>query len=156
MALIPVLVAPLYYRSPENQWDESILPYIRDWITPNDDLVAKYLYEGLPQGMTIPWEAWIHPLLIWFSFFIALYVVMIAMMVVLRKQWMDNERLVYPIMQLPMDLLRHEGEGLVNPFFKNPIMWMGFAIPCLVLTINGRINLTQRHLIFRNQEELFI
>ena len=50
MALIPVLVAPLYYRSPENQWDESILPYIRDWITPNDDLVAKYLYEGLPRA----------------------------------------------------------------------------------------------------------
>ena len=166
MTLIPVLAAPLYYRSPENQWDESILPFIRDWITPNDDLVAKYLYEGLPQGMTVPWAAWIHPLLIWFSFFIALYVVMIAMMVILRKQWMDNERLVYPIMQLPMDLLRQEGQGsLVNPFFKNPIMWLGFAIPCAVLTINGlhdyfhvlpRINLTQRYLIFRNQEELFV
>jgi len=166
MVLIPVLAAPLYYRTPENQWDESILPYIRDWLTPNDHLVSKYLYEGLPQDMAIPWEAWIRPLLIWFSFFIVLYVVMIAMMVIVRRQWMDSERLIYPIMQLPMDLLRHEGQGsVVNPFFKNGIMWLGFAIPCVILSINAlhdyfhvlpRINLTQRHLIFRNQEELFV
>ncbi len=166
MSLIPVIAAPYYYKTPENQWDENILPYIRDWLVPNDNLAAKYLYEGLPQGMPTPWMVWIQPLLIWFSFFIVLYVVMIAMMVILRKQWMDNERLVYPIMQLPMDMLREEGRGsLVNPFFKNAIMWLGFAIPCIVLTLNAlhdylhilpRINLNQRYLIFRNQEELFV
>lgn len=166
MVLIPVLAAPYYYRTPENEWNEYILPFIPEWLTPDDWSASKFLYEGLPQGMSVPWGAWLQPLLIWFSFFIALYVVMISMMVIVRKQWMENERLIYPIMQLPMDMLRGEGQGsLVNPFFKNKIMWLGFAIPCLILSINAlhdyfhvlpKINLNQRHLIFRNREELFI
>ena len=166
MHLIPALAAPFYYRSPENQWDDYILPYIPEWLRPDDFQVARLLYEGLPKGQSLPWEAWTSPLLIWLSLFLALYVVMIATMVIIRRQWMDNERLIYPIMQLPMDMLRGEGDGsLVNPFFKNKLMWLGFAIPCVVLSVNAlhdyyhvlpAIELRQRHLIFRNHEELFI
>ena len=95
-----------------------------------------------------------------------LYVVMIALMVIVRRQWMDHERLIYPIMQLPIEMIRGEGgNSLVNPFFKNKLMWLGFAVPFAILSVNAlhdyfpffpEIDLTQRHLIFRNREELFI
>ena len=166
MGLLPILASAFYYDTPENEWASMIQPHIRDWLVPQGQDVAKLFYEGLPKGMEIPWGAWIKPLFIWFAFFMVLYVVMIAMMVILRKQWMDHERLIYPIMQLPLEMIKEEESGsLINPFFKNKLMWLGFAIPFFILSINAlhdyyplfpKINLTQRHLIFRNREELFI
>lgn len=166
MGLLPVMTSVFYYATPENEWASMIRPYIRDWLVPQDPLVAKYFYEGLPKGMALPLEPWIKPLLIWFSFFMVLYIAMIAMMVIVRKQWVENERLIYPIMQLPLEMIREEeSDSIINPFFKNRLMWIGFAIPFFILSINAlhdyysffpQIDLTQRHLIFRNREELFI
>ena len=166
MGLLPVMTSAFYYDTPENEWASTIQPHIREWLVPQGQEVAKFFYEGLPKGMEIPLGPWIKPLLIWFSFFMVLYVVMIALMVIVRRQWMDHERLIYPIMQLPMEMIRGEGgDSLVNPFFKNKLMWLGFAIPFVILSVNAlhdyfpffpEIDLTQRHLIFRNREELFI
>ncbi len=60
---------------------------------------------------------------------------MIAIAVILRKQWSDNERMVYPLTVLPLEMVRDEGTGsggLIKPFFRNPIMWIGFAIPFIL------------------------
>ena len=130
---LSTIAAPFYYAAPENQWNEIVLPYVRKWLYPENRMAITWLYEGLPRGESIPWAAWAMPLLHWFVFLMVLYVVMICAMVILRKQWVENERLLYPITQLPMEMVRAEPRpGFSNPFLRNPWMWAGLAIPFLL------------------------
>lgn len=130
---LSTIAAPFYYAAPENQWNEIVLPYVRKWLYPEDRMAITWLYEGLPRGESIPWGAWAMPLLHWFAFLMALYAVMICAMVIIRKQWVENERLLYPITQLPMEMVRSEARpGFTNPFIRNPWMWAGFTIPFLL------------------------
>ena len=59
-----------------------------------------WFYEGLPSGQTIPWSAWVSPLFWWMSFIGALLVVCFCTVVVLRRQWIDRERIVFPLAQV--------------------------------------------------------
>jgi len=75
-------------------------------------------------------------LLAWGLFLAALFTVMICMAVLLRKQWMDDERLIYPIVQVPLAIIRGEDTAdRINPFFKSKLMWTGFAIPFVVQSV---------------------
>ena len=133
----PVLTAPFYYATPENNWVESIQPIIPTWMVP-DPAAAKGLYEGLPKGASVPWDLWVMPLLAWGIFVLALSLTMICMTVILRKQWMDHERLIYPIVQVPLDIIKgEETSGVINSFFKSKLMWAGFLIPFTIQSVNA-------------------
>ena len=57
--LFHILTRPFYYATPENRWAELVQPLIPDWLAPRDPDVARYFYEGLPEGIPLPWDAWI-------------------------------------------------------------------------------------------------
>ena len=57
---------------------------------------------------------------------------MICLSVLLRKQWIEHERLSYPIIQLPLEMTRPDGR-----LFKSKMMWLGFAIAGGIDLING-------------------
>ena len=138
--LPPLLTAPYYYATPENDWATIIQPHIPSWLVP-DPSTAKAFFEGLPKGAPIPWQVWIFPLLAWSVFLLALYFAMICMVVILRKQWMDNERLIYPIVQVPLDIIKGEDTpGYINSFFKSKLMWAGFLIPFVIQSLNALHN----------------
>ena len=130
---LPIISGGLYYASSENAWAEQIHPYVRRWMLPQDWEAIKYFYEGLPTGYAIPWSAWIKPLLCWLPAILALYFAMICTMVILRRQWIQHERLTFPLVQLPLAMIAEDEQtSRCKPFFKNPIMWTGFAIPFTV------------------------
>ena len=135
--LLPIITAVFYYASPENGWKDLIHPHIPDWIAPRDPHVIEYFYEGLPEGVEIPWSDWIVPLIYWIAFLFALYFVMICTMVIVRGQWIERERLIYPLVQVPLEMVRNESGSLLNPFFKSPAMWAGFSIPTIISTLNA-------------------
>ena len=136
--LLPVLPGAYYYATPENDWKNLLQPYIREWLVPQDPLAIQYFYEGAPAGSPIPWEAWATPLAAWSVLIGAVYAVMLASMVILRKQWIDHERLVFPLAQLPLEMLREGRAGeVVRPFFRNPLMWAGFLLPFFVFSTRG-------------------
>jgi hypothetical protein len=155
--ILPILTAPFYYALPENSWAELIHPYIKPWLVPQGKTAIKYFYEGLPSWEAgIPWGVWLKPLVIWASFLMALYLVMISISVILRKQWMEHERLVYPLAQLPIEMAE-------RTIYRNGLMWLGFAIAFLVSSINGlhhyfpivpRIQLVRYIPIFRRTQTL--
>ena len=82
---------------------------------------------------------WLRPLAYWIPFVLALYLAMISIMVILRKQWVEHERLVFPVVQVPLAMIQDDATGpsLIKPFFKNPLMWLGFAIPAILQSLNG-------------------
>ena len=136
--LIPCLLGSTYYATPENNWNYLYNQYIPEWMIPRGENVARYFFEGLPEGASIPWGAWVVPLSYWYGFFLALSFSMICIMVVLRKQWVDREKLVYPLVQVPMEMIQKEEGGIVGrSFFTNKVMWAGFAFSFILLCING-------------------
>jgi len=133
--IIPLSTGPYYYATPENAWAEKITPHIAPWLTPQgsavDAPVITSLYEGLPAGGQVPWGAWVRPLLAWLPMLLAVHFVMICMMVLLRKQWVDNERLAYPLTYLPLALAGAGSNGW-PVILKRATFWIGFAIAFLV------------------------
>lgn len=136
--LLPVITGAFYYATPENNWADMIHPYLSSRLVPQDSDAIVHFYEGLPEGVGIPWGIWVRPLLHWIPFALALYFVSICLMSMLRRQWVENERLTYPLVQVPLAMIQ-EGErpSWMKPFFKNPVMWIGFVIPLIVGSINA-------------------
>lgn len=131
MNLIYLIAGVHYFATPENTWYETIIPRIPKWLTPSDPEAIKLFYEGLPKGASIPWNVWIIPLLIWTIFILIFSFMMISISVIFRKQWMENENLIYPLMILPGEMVKQE-DGIFPSFFKNKLMWLGFAIPFIL------------------------
>lgn len=136
--VLPTATGAVYYANPENKWAESVLPYLPQWATLQDENAIQRFYEGDPSNPSIPWDVWAIPLLFWLVFALALYTVMISIAVILRKQWVEHERLVFPMMQLPLHMIQDdEQRSVIKPFFKQPLMWIGFAIPCIIGNVNA-------------------
>lgn len=133
--LLPSIAGFKYYSSSANQWDTLLRPYVSEWIYVNDADAVRYFFEGLPKGMEIPWGAWVKPLISWGIFILMLYFVMLCISVIFRKQWVDREKLTFPLVQLPLEMLKREKpDNLISDFFKNRMMWIGFAIPAIIST----------------------
>jgi hypothetical protein len=109
--LLPMITGTFYYATPENEWASLIHPILSDWLVVYDAPAIKEFYEGTSGPSRIPWEIWLAPLLRWLAFYASLYLILICALVILRKQWTENERLVYPLVQVPLAML-HESPPL--------------------------------------------
>ena len=139
--LLPIISGGLYYASPENEWAQLIHPYIKPWLVPQDADAVKFFYEGAPRGYALPWHVWLVPLLTWIPLIITIYFSMICIMVILRRQWIERERLTFPLVQVPLSMLEDgEKPSILKPFFKNGLMWLGFSIPFVVGCLNALHN----------------
>ena len=136
--LLPILTSAVYYASPENNWGYEVLPLIPDWAIPTKEFgEIKDFYEGAPGG-GVPWGLWLPPLLHWLPLALSVHLAMIAIMIILRRQWVQHERLIFPMTQLPISMI-DEGDrpGLIKPLFKSWLFWLGFAIPFFIQCYNG-------------------
>ncbi|MCD6350632.1 MAG: hypothetical protein J7M26_00825, partial [Armatimonadetes bacterium] len=103
---IPSMIAVNYFATPANHWQEIFFPHIPDWAVPWDprgdaqQYVVRAFYEGLRPGQTLPWQPWVRPLANWLIVIGALMLAYVAMASLLRRQWVDNEKLTFPLIQL--------------------------------------------------------
>ena len=137
MNLIPFLGGLFYYATPENDWAHSIHPCVADWLVKQDRTAIWKLFEGAARGEPVPWILWLKPLQAWFFFIISIYFATLCVLVMLRKQWMENERLLFPLATLPLELGRQESGVWLPPLLRNYLTWVGFAVPFVVYAING-------------------
>ena len=100
-----------------------------------DKQAASDFYTG---ETFVPWVLWAKPLFAWTIFIIVLYFVTICLSVVLRKQWVEHERFVFPLVAVPAEMVqRTEPSSLLSRFFKNRTMWIGFTIAAAFHLLNG-------------------
>ena len=136
--LLPIIAGVYYYATAENNWTELIHPHVPAWIAPQDPDAVRYFFEGLPEGIPLPWDVWMLPLLYWTLFIVATYWVSICMLTILRKQWVENEKLLYPLVQVPLEMIREgRSDAMIKPFFRSKVMWTGFSVPFLLGSINA-------------------
>ncbi|NKB68431.1 MAG: hypothetical protein GKR89_15315 [Candidatus Latescibacteria bacterium] len=136
MNLVPLLGGFFYYATPENEWAAFIQPHLPTWLVPDDPAAIQQLFEGGTKGAAIPWMVWGRPLLAWSGFVLTLYFTTLCLLVILRRQWVERERLLFPLSTLPLEMSQSDG-GYLAPFFRNPLTWVGFAIPALVGSLSA-------------------
>jgi hypothetical protein len=141
--IIPNLIAPFYYATAENKWLGFLGPYLKPWLTPaltengvyNRALVESW-YTG---GSAVPWGAWLVPLVFWGAFALLSYFMLGCLSVMLRAQWAEKEALAFPLLRLPIEMTADmdESRSGVSPFFRNPMMWIGFGLAVFIQVVNG-------------------
>ena len=126
-----------FYTTPENNWAELIDPIRPDWLVVNDTSAVRDLYYGGNVDQ-IPWLLWLPVLLRWFVLFFAYHLMLLSALVILRRQWVENERLAFPMAQVPLAMVQDNGapNSIIKPFFKNPVMWTGFLFCFLINSTN--------------------
>ena len=126
--LLAILSAPYYAATPENDWASLIHPYLPDWAIPqNRGDAMRWFYEGMPSGESIPYEVWIGPLAWWLSLILTVYFVCFCVVVILRRQWIDHERLIFPLTELPRRLVEERSETGA-PLLRSTAFWVGCVL----------------------------
>ncbi|MGD9496128.1 MAG: DUF6785 family protein [Armatimonadota bacterium] len=137
---IPALVCVNYYADPATGWQELFFRHIPQWAVPFDvegdpaQFVARAFYEGL-RAQELPWRQWLLALAAWLPAVLAMFLAYFCLASILRRQWADNEKLAFPLTVLPVELAEHARWS--RSIFGDPVMWIGFALPTFVFTLNG-------------------
>ncbi len=136
--LLTITSEPFYGASDENEWVTYILPYLPEWAVPNpDNKAVDYFYEGLPLGQEqVPFEAWISPLFWWLMLIMTVFFVCFCMVVILRRQWVENERLAFPLVQVPLMLVEERPGSVLPPLVRERTFWIGVSLPLSIILFN--------------------
>jgi hypothetical protein len=129
--LIPLISGFFLLATPENEWMSLFGKYIKDWLVVRDkELLLRYLQGESTFYLRGHILAWMKPIAAWGTLVVALVIVMACISVILRRRWTEQEKLSYPIIQLPLEMSRGE-------FWRNRLMWLGFALAGGMDVING-------------------
>jgi len=124
--IIPWMTVPVYFASPQNNFS-VLAEELPRWFYPHDAEVIRAMYEGSNDGR-VPWGPWLYPLLMWTVFMTLLFFTGLCLVTLFRKQWVDNERLRFPLLLIPLSVVEKEAPGSHTPFFRNPLVWLALAI----------------------------
>ena len=132
--LIPYNIAQRYAALAVPEWETPYLRYLPSWFGPTDRAAIENYYTG---GAAVPWSLWWTPLAVWLSFFLALVLCPMCLIVLLRQQWISHERLAFPIAQVPLEMVQEpEGSALGARFRKDSAFWIGVLIPFAIGFVN--------------------
>jgi hypothetical protein len=135
---LSIISGPFYFATAENRWAELFLQYLPSWLVLQDNPRAlAAFYEGVPAGQPIPWEIWFVPLFWWITLYGAIFMVGASMMVILRKQWVEHERLSFPLAQVPLMLVEGTADRQALPrIARTPLFWWGFGVTLFIMVWN--------------------
>jgi hypothetical protein len=133
----PQIICPYELATPENKWAELFHKYLPPFLTISDPAIYRPAFEG---GTTLyradRLRSWAVPVLHWAVFLFVLTLIMLALNGLLRRRWMDRERLTYPITHLPLEMTAPEAH-----LWRDKLMWIAFALTAASTTINNLHNL---------------
>jgi len=122
-----------FFQTPENNWGSLFVDRLPRWLTVSDHESLSHFYYGnsslyRPENF-LPWLV---PALAWSAFCAVLLITTLCLNTILRKQWVESERLTFPIVMLPLEMTAESGE-----LFRNRHMWAGFAIAGVITLVAG-------------------
>ena len=132
--LVPMLGHPFRFATPENEWYQLFHSYLPRWLMVSDDRILRGYYEGEVSLYTYEQlSGWLSPVVWWTAFISALVFGMLCINVIVRKRWTEQEKLSYPIIQLPLEMTNTQS----GKFFRNRILWIGFGVAVGLDILNG-------------------
>ncbi len=133
-SLLPMQISPHYYATPENNYQRDFFAHLKSWFGPSDSETVRAFFEGGAES--IPWMQWLPMLLIWTIFTLVIYATFFCIVVLLKKQWIERERLSFPLLKLPLEMIQGVKDGK-HSLLRNKLTWIGVAVPVVLHTVNG-------------------
>ena len=105
------------------------LARVPEWLVPGKANATAVVaaFEG---GTAVPWAAWLLPLMAWSFFFLLFFFTSFSLVTLLRRRWLETERLGFPLLEMPRALI----EGGI---FHQRLFWWGMLVPGVLFGING-------------------
>jgi hypothetical protein len=107
--------------------DPVVRGYIGRVTTPHDTLIEHF--------WAVPWSAWGTPAIAWGILMVFIFGAAICMASLVHRQWIEVERLPFPLATLYASLIEPPAPGhALNTLFHNRYFWIAFGA---VFTIHG-------------------
>ena len=133
--LVTALCNPYWYATPENSWSD-FFPHIPSWFAPQSKAAITHLYLGESTFYSLEHlRAWWPAILTWSLFTFVLLWMMLCVNLLLRKRWIEQEQLSFPITTLPVEMSVRERSFM--DYLKNRYLWLGFLIAASIQTNNS-------------------
>ena len=133
--LISMIPHAFWYATPENDWAALFHRHIPDWLAVKDKAFLTDYYRG--ESSFYHWEVirgWVVTTVTWGSFVYVLLFLMVCINSIIRKQWIETEKLSYPIIQLPLALSTGRETSSI---LTSKMLWIGFCTAGAIDLING-------------------
>lgn len=127
-----------------------------DWVFPSfqskdvqqraNDPVVRQFMQRVPldeptfvnRVMAVPWAKWVRPAFTWALLIAALAGAILCMSVIFRRQWVDNERLPFPLANVYLSLIEEPKPGtMFNTLFSSQLFWISAGAIFLLHGLNG-------------------
>lgn len=114
------------------------------WLLVQSSEAIEQFYKGFgPAGGRIPWGVWVIPLLGWTVFVALLLFALHCLSRIFTHRWVREERVSFPLMDLPLELLGLPPTGTIaqtvnvpsRPLWRNPLLYIGAALPTAMIGV---------------------
>lgn len=131
--LVPAMGWGAWYATAENRWSELFFRFVPDYLVVKNKRPLTGFFEGNSTLYTQSHLlAWAVPVAVWTGFILTLVYATVCICSIMRRQWTENERLAYPIVQIPLEIT----DPRLGPW-RSKLFWIGFGLAALLDTING-------------------
>ncbi|HQK92906.1 MAG TPA: hypothetical protein PLD23_05350 [Armatimonadota bacterium] len=160
--VMPCLMVPSYFGTPSDHLAEMARAIPPAWAVTDPEaarvfweggdrdvpafgLSAVPLVGGLLEGAVrflagpsiVPWRYWRVPFAFWSCYLFAYFAAAFCLVTLFRRAWEDDERLGFPVANLPVEMIR-SGSGLSDHagFFRDPVVWVGLSLAAIYNGMN--------------------
>lgn len=131
--LVPTIVASYHYASDSNAWASTFHRFVPKWLAQTNPDVLEGFYKG---KTTPPWVLWAPQMLVWIGFLLTLTFASFCLVSLMRRQWVDREKLSFPTVALPLALVETANDDHGRSVFRQPLFWIGAALPFFLVLTN--------------------
>ncbi len=118
---------------------------MREWAS---DPIAWGFHERWSGDGPIPFSAWVRPALTWGILLFALYGALVCMVLIVRRQWFENERLSFPLAQIQLALVEQPAPGhWFNSMLRARGFWIAAGCVFALHAYNGMSNYFPRYVV---------
>lgn len=129
--LFTAITYPVRHAMTDSSFGSEALPLLPNHLVVKDTEAISSLYLGA--STLYRWDhvrPWLIPLGWWSLFTLTLVGTMLCLTTLFRRPW-ENERLSYPIAELPIQIIAEE-----KTLFRAPLLWVGFGIGATFQLVN--------------------
>lgn len=140
------VTTPAWFKTTASDVGSVLLPLLPETLFPQDSATVRDLYRGIEGGLDlawwevlvrIPWASWMAPIAWWALFICLVYAAMVGMVGVFSHQWIENEKMNFPLLRVPETLCQEADEKTLWRFLTHRYFILGLIIPVCLHLVNG-------------------
>lgn len=133
--LFPTVLWPIQYPHQAGGTETAVA--MSPIMAPRDEAVVRAFFNGTGSlwGFFQPaiLRHWLVPMLFWACFFFMLLWTTLCLASLVRRPWIDHERLPFPIVDLPVTMA---SQGVLDRLMADRLLVIGFVITVALLSLN--------------------